>query len=157
MSFELKQILTQIVAFLIMLWILKRYLWTPLMSLMDERARSIKASFQQAEEKNQQADLLLEQYEKKISEIKDEGQIIIQAAVKESQNISQQIQQDAQRKAHEILNRAQEQAKLDLAKARVELKKEIVEISFYALEKLINAKLTKEDKERFNLEVLDKV
>lgn len=157
MSFELKQIFTQIVAFLIMLWVLKKYLWHPLLSLMDERTRAIQTSFRQADEKNQLADLRLEEYDKKISEIKDEGQNIIQAAVKESQTIAQQIQQEAQRKAHEVLNRAQEQAKLDLTKARIELKKEIVDISFNALEKLVKAKLTKEDRDRFNLELIDEV
>ena len=157
MSFELKQILTQIVAFLIMLWILKKYLWTPLMSLMDERTRSIQASFQQAEETNQQADFRLEEYNKKIGEIKEEGQNIIQNAVKESQKIAEQIQQDAQLKALGVLNRAQEQAKLDLTKARVELKKEIVDISFLALEKLIKMKLTNEDRDRINKELIDEV
>lgn len=157
MSFELKQIITQIIAFLIMLWVLKRYMWKPLMSVMDERTHKIQATFKEIEEKNQQADLRKAEYEKKISEIKDEGQVIIQNSVKEARKIAQNLEASAQQKAHEILNRAQEQAKLDLAKAKVELKKEIVDLSFHALEKLVRIKLTPEDRERFALDLMSEV
>lgn len=157
MSFELKQIITQIIAFLIMLWVLKRYMWKPLMELMDERTHKIQATFKEIEEKNRQADLRKAEYEKKISAIKDEGQVIIQNAVKEARTIAQNLEVSAQQKAHEILNRAQEQAKIDLAKAKIELKKEIVDLSFHALEKLVRITLTPEDRERFALDLMHEV
>lgn len=157
MSFELKQVITQIVAFLIMLWILKRFLWGPLMSFLDKRTQTIQDMFNAAEEKNQQADVLKAEYEGKIQDIKDEGQVIIQNAVKDAQKIARDIQLDSQKKAHEVLHKAQEQAQIDLAKARVELKKDIVDLSFNALEKLVRMKFTPEDRERFGLELMDEV
>lgn len=157
MSFELKQIVTQIVAFLIMLWILKRYLWRPLMILLDKRTQTIQNMFKEAEEKNKQSDELKAEYEDKIRGIEDEGQVIIQNAVKDSQKIARDIQLDAQKKAHELIHKAQEQAEMDLVKARVALKKDIVDLSFDALEKLVKVKLTPEDRERFGLELIDEV
>lgn len=157
MSFEFKQIITQILAFLIMLWILKRYAWKPLMAILDQRTRKIQHSFDEIDEKNRQADARLAEYEHKIAKVKEEGQLIIQTSVKEARRVAQEIQTDSQKKAHEILNKAQEEADRELDKARIKLKKNIVDLTFHAFEKLIKMRLTQEDKERFSLALIDEV
>lgn len=157
MDFDLKQTITQIIAFLIMLWVLKRYAWKPLLSLMDERTQKIAADFAEAEEANLQANILKEEYEQKISKIKEEERLILQNAIKESNRIAQDIQANAQQKGSEIITRAGEQSQRDLQKARAEFKKEMVEISFEALEKLIGIKLNSEERDRYSLQLLDEI
>jgi F-type H+-transporting ATPase subunit b len=157
MSFELKQTLTQIVAFLVMLWVLKRYAWKPLLGLLDERTEKIQASFDEAKAKNEQADERLEEYTSKIGLIQEEGKVIIQNAAKEASQLGQEIQDNAQRKAHEIIQKAHEQSVRDQQKARAELKKEMVDISFVVLEKLVHTKISKEDRERFSQKILEEI
>lgn len=157
MSFELKQTLTQIVAFLVMLWVLKRYAWKPLLDLLDERTSKIQASFDEAKAKNLEADKQLEEYSKKIEHIQDEGKIIIQNAAKEASQLGQEIQENAQSKAQEIIQKAHEQSVREQQKARAELKNEMVEITFVMLEKLVHTKLKKEDRDRFALEILKEI
>ena len=41
MNFHIAQILTQIIGFLVALWILKRYAWKPLLGILDERRAKI--------------------------------------------------------------------------------------------------------------------
>lgn len=157
MSFEVKQTITQIIAFLIMLWILNRYTWKPLLSLLDERTRKIQSIFNEAEETNHQADLRKKEYDEKIKAIKSEGQCIIQSAVKDAKKIADEIQVEAQKKMQAIIHKAHEQSARDLQKARVQFKKEMIDVSFIALEKIINVKLNKEERDRFALEILDEI
>lgn len=157
MEFDLKQTITQIIAFLIMLWVLKRYTWKPLLSLLDERTEKIAAAFAAAEEKNREADQKKAEYEKKLGKINEEGRVILQKAIQESNQISQEIQANAQKKGQEILAKAKEQSERDLKKARIELKKEMVEISFQALEKLIGISLKTEEKARFSAQLMEEI
>ena len=157
MSLEIKQIITQIIAFLIMLWILKRYAWKPLLNLMDERTKKIQSLFDEIAEKNLLVDLRMSEYETRISEIKNEGQAIIQNSVKDARKIAQDLQIESQRKAHDILNKAQEEAKRELSKAKVEMKKEIVNLALLTFEKLMHMKLTKEEIDQYGTKLLDEV
>ncbi len=157
MSFELKQIITQIFAFLLMLWILKRYVWKPLLSLLDERTRTIQAQFQEIAKKNAEASLRKQEYEQKINAIENEGQQIIQKAVKESQKIASDIQIESQKKAHEVILKAQEQANREVIKAKTELRHEMINTSFVALEKIVRTKLSQQERDRFARELIDEV
>jgi F-type H+-transporting ATPase subunit b len=157
MSFELKQTITQILAFLVMLWVLKRYAWKPLLNLLDERTHKIQADLDLAKVKNQHADERLEEYSKRIAKIQEEGKVIIQNAAKEAGQLGQEIQENAQRKAHEIIQKAHDQCVREQENAREELKKEMIDISFVALEKLVHTKLKKEDRDRFLVEILKEI
>jgi F-type H+-transporting ATPase subunit b len=157
MSFELKQTITQILAFLIMLWILNRYTWKPLLSLLDERKRKIQSLFKEADQKNQEADARLKEYNEKINLVKQEGQLIIQNSIKEAKKIANDLQADAQQKVQKMIEKAHEQSARDLQKAKAEFKKEMIAISFVALEKLIHVKLNQADRDRFALETLDDI
>lgn len=154
MNIELKQVITQIIAFLIMLWILKRYTWQPLLSILDERTAKIKASFKEAEQHMVQAEKYRIEYQRKIDDVKNEAQSIIQGAVQEARKIAVDIQQDAQSKANEILTKAQEQAERDKTKGHEQLKKEMIEASCVAFEKLAHLKMTQEERDRLGLELM---
>lgn len=157
MSFELKQTITQIIAFLIMLWILNRYTWKPLLALLDERSRKIRDLFSEAEDKNREADLKALAYDKKIREIKTEGQVLIQKAITDANRISDELRAQAQNKAQQIIQKGHEQSERDLQKARVEFKKDMVEVAFSALEKLIQVRLNKEERDAFALKLFDDI
>jgi len=154
MEIELKQVLSQVIAFLVVLWILKKFTWQPLLDLLEARTKKIEASFEEADEKNREAEAFKAQYEEKISHLKDEGQQIIQSAVKEARVIAAEIQADSQKNADEIVKKAYEQAQRDLSKARAELQKESVETGCLIFEKLVHQKLSKEERENLSLEMM---
>ena len=67
MNLEIGQIIAQIVAFLVTLWILQRYAWNPLLKLMDERRANIRGEFEQIEAAKKEIETLRASYEQKIS------------------------------------------------------------------------------------------
>ena len=53
MEFELQQVLTHTVGFLITVWVLKRFAWGPLLGMMEERRNKIVGEFQKIEEEKE--------------------------------------------------------------------------------------------------------
>lgn len=157
MTFSLEHIITQIIAFVLMLYVLKRFAWKPLLKILDERTEKIKDSFIEIEERKMEVEELAELYENKILNIKEEGRVIIQDAVKQSRQIAEDIQLDAQNNAKEIVKKAHEEVQRELVKARIELKNDIVNTSSAIFEKLAHQKLNPEENEKLINRFMDEV
>lgn len=154
MSFEVKQIITQIIAFLIMLWILNKYAWKPILDIMHERTKKIQATFDEANEKNLEANNRLAEYDQKIQKIEDEGKLIIQNSIKKAMKVAQDLNVEAQAKANKMIKKAQEEIDREHIKARKTFEGEAVDLTFLAFEKLTKVKLTKEERDKLSLQLI---
>ena len=81
MDIQLGQVFTQIVAFLIMLWVLKLFAWKPVLEVLEERKAKIAGEFKALETKQKEADDLKAEWQKRIKGIDHEARIKIQDAV----------------------------------------------------------------------------
>ncbi|MFA6915839.1 MAG: F0F1 ATP synthase subunit B [Parachlamydiales bacterium] len=157
MSFSIEHIITQIIAFILMLYVLKRFAWKPLLKILDDRTEKIRKSFVLIEEQKLEVNELAQLYENKILNIKEEGRVIIQEAVKQGREIADDIQHDAQNNAKEILKKAHEEVQRELVKARIELKNEIINTSTAIFEKLAHTKLNQAENEKLVSKLMDEV
>jgi len=138
---EIPQLITHIVGFLVALWILKRYAWKPLLALLDERREKIKSSFDEVKAKIADADQLKSQYEGKLKEIDDEARRKINEAIAEGEKIAGKIKEDARAEARGIMDRQKAELDQDYAKARVQLKEEVIAMTMTATERIIKERL----------------
>lgn len=151
MDLEIGQILTQILAFLIMLWILKRFAWKPLLGVLEERRQTIKAAFKDVEDRKKDVQDLIGVYNAKIQEVEAQAREKIQKAIQEGRQISQDIQAQAQEQAKAILSKTQFEIEKEIAKAKVELKHRVVDMTIAATQKLIQEHVDeKKQKELIN-------
>jgi F-type H+-transporting ATPase subunit b len=157
MEFAIGQILTQIIAFLLMLWVLKKFAWKPLLSIMDERQQKIRGEFDKIEQDKIELKKLTDDYEKQIQEIKEKGREIIEDAVKQGRIVAQEIQLDTQHKAREILRKAQEETQRELKKAKMQLKEDLVHISVLVFEKLAKIKLDEKESDKLIEKLIEEV
>ncbi len=141
MNIELAQVLTHIIGFLITVWLLKKFAWKPLLSMMEERRQKIQDEFDNIETKKQDADKLRTEYENKLKNIEAERRVKITEAVNEANKLASDIKMNAQEEARGIINRTNEQLDRDVAKAKVQLKEEMVTITLTAAEKILHEKL----------------
>jgi F-type H+-transporting ATPase subunit b len=144
MNLEIGQILTQIVAFVIVLWILKKFAWKPLLSVLEERKKKIKSEFDSIEEQKKKIQTLTDEYNEKLKGIEAEARVKIQEAVKDGRKISQEIQAEARSQAKEILNKTKDEVEREIAKAKIQLKNDMVNMVIAATEKIIKEKLDAE-------------
>ena len=155
MNLEIQQILTQALGFLILLFILKKIAWKPLLSLLDERREKISSEFQAIEHTKSELSRLEQDYKARLADIDAQARQRIQEAISEGQRISVEIQEKAREESKNILNKAKENIELEVAKARVELRNQVAVLAIKAAEKLIKVELTEERHKRLVTEFID--
>lgn len=155
MNLEIQQILTQALGFLILLFILKKIAWKPLLSLLDERREKISSEFQAIEHTKSELSRLEQDYKARLADIDAQARQRIQEAISEGQRISVEIQEKAREESRNILNKAKENIELEVAKARVELRNQVAVLAIKAAEKLIKVELTEERHKRLVTEFID--
>jgi F-type H+-transporting ATPase subunit b len=139
---------TQIIGFLIVLWILKLFAWKPLLKMLDDRRNKIIGDIEAAENTRADADKLLDDYNAKLKDIEAEARSKIQDAVSEGNKIAAEIRENARDEAHKIVEKSREELARDVAKARVQLRDDMIEMALRSAEKVINAKLDDSEHKR---------
>jgi len=157
MNLVWQQVLTQIVGFLIVLWVLKRFAWKPILTLLEERRQKIKSEFDEAARRKEAANQLLASYEAKLKEIDAAARAKIAEAVSEAQKIAGEIKEEARREGRESVVRSQAEIQREIAKAKVQLKEDMVAISLMATEKIISQRLDEPGHRRLIDDFLAKV
>ena len=139
---------TQILGFLIVLWILKLFAWKPLLKMLDDRRNKIIGDIEAAENTRADADKLLDDYNAKLKDIEAEARSKIQDAVSEGNKIAAEIRENAREEAHKIVEKSREELARDVAKARVQLRDDMIEMALKSAEKVINIKLDDSEHKR---------
>ncbi len=147
MNIVWQQIVTHALGFLIVVWLLKKYAWGPVMGMVEERNEKIANDFREIELQKQDIRQQEEQYQQKLKEIDAERRQKLLEGVNEGQKVANELKSNAQAEAKEIISRAKEETVREVAKAKVQLKNDMVEITMGAAEKILVEKLTA-DKDR---------
>ncbi|MEP4892101.1 MAG: F0F1 ATP synthase subunit B [Aliiglaciecola sp.] len=96
-------VIAQTVNFLILLWLLKRFLYHPIINGLNKRETKIAQILSDAKAKNEQAEALQEQYQLKLKQIEKQRSEIINTANQEAKAKRQELLDIAQQEAAEIL------------------------------------------------------
>ncbi len=157
MNLELQQILTQALGFIILLFLLKKFAWKPLLSLLDERRDKISSEFENIERVKTELARLGDDYKAKLSDIDAQARQKIQEAVSEGQRIAVELQEKAREDANKALEKAKANIELEVAKARAELRSQMTSIAIKAAEKILKEDLNDERHNRLVMGFIENV
>lgn len=146
MRVEIGQIFTQIISFLIMLWVLKRYAWKPLLGVLEERKNKIITEFDTIEKQKKENDQLTEEYRKKLEGIDAYARAKTLEAIEVGKQKAYEIQNEAHQEAKVIIAKVQIDLQKEVFKAKEQLKNEMVKMTVSATEKMIQKNLSEEEK-----------
>ena len=142
---SVKILITQMIGFAIVLWILRRYAWGPVLGMLEERRARIANEVQTSERLRQEAEKLKVEYENQLKTIEAQARQRIQEAVNEGQKVADEIRATAHSEAQAITRKAKESLELEYKKARVELRAEMVGTALGAAELLLREKLDSQE------------
>ena len=151
------QIIFTIVNVLILFWFLKKFLFVPVKTMMDNRANEITSSIKDAEEKNLEADKLLAEYSLKISEAQAEGREIVQKASVNAEKRADEIIAQAQEESQKVKDRAYKDIELEKDKAFRSIKNEVADMAVMAAEKLIGKTIDQNTNKNLIDEVINEI
>jgi F-type H+-transporting ATPase subunit b len=129
------------VAFLVLLYVLRRFALPPLLKLMAERTERIANDLSSAERAKQEATETLEQYKGELAEARHEAARIIDEARQAAEQVRQDLVARAEEEAAEL--RARNEAALVAAQERVlgELEGQLRDVALDLAEKVVGANL----------------
>ncbi len=157
MHIDFPVLLTTVLGFLIVVWILRKYAWNPILDLLDARREKIRADFAEADGARSEAEKLKGDFELQLSEIKVIERERVQEAAKQGEELAGRIRSEAQQKAEASLAKARTDIEVETQKAQVGLRDDVVDLALGAAEKLIGAKLDDEAHRRLIREYIDEL
>lgn len=156
MKIEVGQVISQIISFLIMLWILKRFAWKPLLKVLSDRKERIKTEFAEIESQKAELAKLTKEYDQKIRDIDVLAHAKMKEAAEKGNQIAQSIQEQAQAQARAIIQKAKESSANEVQKAKLELKQQVVDMVFDVTEKMLKVDLDQDKQKKLILEFVNK-
>ena len=150
------EIVAQVINFLLLLFLLRIFLWKRLLKLLDDRRERIASEFKKIEDNKKEIEGLKAEYEAKIGSIEEVARKRILEAVSEGKNIVEEIKKKANLDAEKIMESTKLDIKYEVARAKEELKNEIIDLTIKATEHLLQEKFTVEDDKKLIEDFLKK-
>ena len=137
----------QTVIFLLLIWLLKKYAWTPILNAINDREEGIKNALESAEKAREEIKTLKASNDKVLKEAKIERDNILKEANNLKKSILEEAKTEAKTEAQKIIDNANDSIKNEKEAAVSEIKKQVATLSIEIAEKLIKEKLSDDDKQ----------
>lgn len=130
-----------ILSFLLLVWVLAKFAWGPLMRMMENRRTNIENMLTQAEQERQQAEQIKREYQEEMRKARQEAQEVIANATKLSETRAAEVLAAAGEEAERIKKSALADIERERDKAISEVKAQVADLSVLVAEKIIRQKL----------------
>ena len=130
------------VVFTLLVLLLKKFAWKPILSAVDERNKSIKDSLAQAEKARSEMSELTANNEKIIVQAKVDRDIILKEARDMKNEIISEAKDKANKEAEKLVSTAKVQILNEKMKAITELKNHVADLSIEMAEKILSSELS---------------
>ena len=146
-----------ILTFLLLLTVLTKFAWKPLLKMLKDREELIRSSLEDAEKAQTELAKLNAEGEKIINKARAEAQEILSQCKSSAATLKEETLKDAKEKAKVIADNAEKQILVEKEKAIEEIKSEVVNLSLSVAEKLIKKNISVEDNKALIDESLSQV
>jgi len=138
-----------VVTFVLLLLILKKFAWGPILKGLEDRENRIKSAINQAETDQKEAVKHVEEQKRLIGEAKQESTKLLNDSKETAELTRKEIIEQARTEADRLIERAKQEIELSKEAAISDVKKYAVDISLLAAQKVVGDTLS--DKQQKNL------
>lgn len=131
----------QLISFLILVWILAKFAWKPLMNIMEKRRQGIENNLAQAEQERKEAERIRLEYQQEMLQARQQAQEIIEKATKSSELRAEEIIVEARKETEKIKQSALADIERERDRAIADVRSQVVDMSVAVAEKIIQQKL----------------
>lgn len=156
LTLHIEQILTQIAAFIIMFWVLRRYAWQPLLNVLDARKAAIAKEFHDIKEEKKVIEQLKKEYHEKLNQISSEAKFKVEEGIEQGKARALKIEEEAHLKAEALVNKARDDIELEVAKGKEHLKKDVVNMAVSLTQKILSKNLDEKTQKELLSEFIQK-
>jgi F-type H+-transporting ATPase subunit b len=144
-----------IITFLLVLFVLRRYAFGPIQRLIDQRRDRIREALDEADKARTEARELRELTAKEREQAKADREQILEDARRQSQRLVEQAKERADADLKEQLEKNREELAAENARLREQIRRDVVELTLFAAEKVTGKVLNEDDQRRLIEETIE--
>jgi F-type H+-transporting ATPase subunit b len=146
-----------IATFLVLVALLTKFAWRPLLDALDRRQESIRKSLDDARQARQELERLRTESTRILVEARTEADAIISRTRADAARAGEEMKTKARADADNIVRNAERQIELETSRAVETIRREAVDLSIAIASKILQRNLTREDNERLIGETLKEI
>ncbi len=141
LGFDLPSLIVYLVNFLILLGALYLFAYKPILRMLDQRSQNIKEGMETAEQVRQEAARQQEEMEKRMDEVRQEGQSLLAQAREMAERFREEEKGRARQEAEALIARARAEIQRERDEAVDEVRRHFAELAILAAEQVIERSL----------------
>jgi F-type H+-transporting ATPase subunit b len=146
-----------LLAFLVALFVLRKYAWPQITRVLDQRQHAIEESIDAAERTRQEADQLLAEYRQRLAEARAQADEIVAKAERAGEVAEREAVDAAKGKREDLLEQTKRDIEAETQRAIQEIRREVADLTVQATEKVTRKTLSAEDQKRLVEEALSEL
>lgn len=150
-------LISQIVNFVLLMLLLKKYAYGPVLRMLEERSQKIAKSLEDAERIEEELKNAEETKAQEIRKAKEEAAAIVKQAYETAAQSEQKAIDDTKRKTQEIVTKAKEEIQSEKEKSVKQAEQEIADLAIRIAEKIIKKNLDSDAEKKLAEETLAKI
>jgi F-type H+-transporting ATPase subunit b len=143
--------------FLFTMWVLSKVAFPRIQEALDKRAKAISESIDAAERQRQEADELLAEYRKRLTEAREQADDIVARARKAAETAKAEATAQGKAKREELVAAARRDIEAETRRSLERIRREVADLTVVATEKVTRKTLTDDDHKRLVQEALKEV
>ena len=150
-------LIAQILNFLVLVFVLAKFAYKPLLNIMEERKNKIASDLEAADKAKADAEAVKSEYAAKLADARQEAQAIIDNARKTAQAAHDKIMADTKAEQEQLIAAAKETIALEKQKSLDDIRAQVINLSMIAAGKIVEQKLGSEEDKKIAGEIVDSI
>jgi F-type H+-transporting ATPase subunit b len=134
-------ILWTIVTFVLLVLLLRRVAWKPLLQALSDREESVRSALERAELAKSEAERILGENRKQLAQAEQEGRRILNESRELSEKLRGELMDKAQEQSRKLIDQAREEIERDKEAALARLRGEVADLAILAAGKILDETL----------------
>jgi F-type H+-transporting ATPase subunit b len=146
-----------LVIFVIVVVLLGKFAWGPVLGLLKQREEFIRTSLSDAKRDRDEAEAKLKEYAAKLQSAQAEAMKIIEETRRDAGRLREELRDRAKAEAASLVTNAERQIQLETSRALTQIRQEAVDLSVAIASKLLQRNISKADNEKLIDEALRQI
>ena len=134
-------LIAQLLIFLVMLGVLYRFAWDPLLRILNERRERIQQGVEATERAKRELDEAERERQVKLEEARREAQAMLDRIAKQAEDLRKELEAKAREQAEGLIAKARSEIQQERAKAVEDLREQVADLAVMAAERIIGESL----------------
>jgi F-type H+-transporting ATPase subunit b len=146
-EFSLGLFVWQTILFILLILLLKKFAWKPILNAVNEREEGIKNALAEADKARQEMQNINADNERILKEARTERDGMLKEAREIKNNLIEEAKEEAKTQANKLIEQAKTSIQSEKLAAIADLKNQVAELSMNIAEKVVKDELSNKDKQ----------